>query len=92
MPVVSNLVDTISKNPVYYCGRCSCLIANDKHQSIACDHMLLNLVRLSMTTPPKARVWTVEAAMISNINKKRLLSIYNNIIIITLDNNVYTYY
>ena len=87
--VISNLVDTISKNPVYYCGRCSCPIADDKHQSIACDCCLtwFHFTCLSMTTPPKARVWIVEAAMICNITKG-----YSNNVIITLDNNnVYSY-
>uniref|UniRef100_A0A1X7TBA1 PHD-type domain-containing protein n=1 Tax=Amphimedon queenslandica TaxID=400682 RepID=A0A1X7TBA1_AMPQE len=54
---VSYLVDTIGKNPAYYSGRCS--IADDKHQSIACDCCLawFHFTRLNMTTPPKARVW-----------------------------------
>uniref|UniRef100_A0A1X7U6E3 PHD-type domain-containing protein n=1 Tax=Amphimedon queenslandica TaxID=400682 RepID=A0A1X7U6E3_AMPQE len=55
--VVSYLVDTTGKNPAYYSGRC--FIADDKHQSIACDCCLawFHFTCLNMTKPPKARVW-----------------------------------
>ena len=57
--VVCNVVDTVRKNPIYYCGRCTCPIADDKHQSIACDCCLtwFHFTCLSMTMPSKAKVW-----------------------------------
>ena len=63
--VVCNVVDIVRKNPIYYCGRCTCPIANDKHQSIACDCCLtwFHFICLSMTMLPKAKVWICKGCL-----------------------------
>ena len=56
---VLNVIEAIRKNPVYYCGRCTTPIADDKHSSLACDSCLtwFHFQCLNLKVPPKARVW-----------------------------------
>ena len=43
---VKSVVDTLQKNAVYYCGRCTCLIDDQTQSSVVCD--LCKLVSLQM--------------------------------------------
>ncbi len=56
---VQSVVDTIRKNPVFYCGRCSCPIADNNECSIVCECCLTwyHFKCLSYEKAPKSRLW-----------------------------------
>ena len=57
--VINSVVDTLQKEVVYYCGRCTCPIYDDTHSSLLCDCCLTwyHFKCLNLKHPPKAKTW-----------------------------------
>ena len=56
---VQNVVKTIKKNPVYYCGSCAQPIDDDEEDFIQCDSCLVwyHFRCVSLKQRPKTTVW-----------------------------------
>ena len=65
---VLNVIEAIRKNPVYYCGRCTTPIADDKHSSLARDSCLtwFHFQCLNLKVPPRQECGFVEDAITFN--------------------------
>lgn len=57
--VINSVVDTLQKEVVYYCGRCTCPIYDDTQSSLLCDCCLTwyHFKCLNLKHPPKAKTW-----------------------------------
>ena len=56
---VVNLMDTIRKKPVWYCGRCTNPISDESESSVVCDCCLswYHFKCLNLKQSPKSKLW-----------------------------------
>lgn len=57
--VIKEVVNSLSKNPVWYCGRCTNPISDETQSSVVCDSCLCwyHFTCLNLKQPPKSKVW-----------------------------------